>query len=92
MGVSGCCLDFKHAVVDGQERDIEGSSSKIVDNDLALVPSAVKTIRYSGGGWLIYDSKDVQAGNGAGILRSLSLIVVEVGWNGDDRVDDLAIF
>lgn len=89
MGVSSCCLDFKNTIVDCQERHIEGSSSKIVDNDLALVPSAVKTICDSGGGWLIHDSKDVQAGNGAGILRSLSLVVVEVGWNSDDSVDHL---
>ena len=87
MGVSSGRLDFKDAVVDGQQRHIESSSSKIIDNDLALVTSAVKTVRDGGGGWLVHDSNDVQAGNGTSILRSLSLIVVEIRWNGDHGVD-----
>lgn len=92
MSVSGCRLYFEHAIVNGQERDIEGSSSKIVDNDLTFVTSAIKTVSDSGGGWLVHDSNDVQAGNGAGILGGLPLIVVEIGWDGDDRVHDLEIF
>lgn len=44
------------------------------------------------GCWLVHDSDDIQTGNGSGILRSLSLIVVEVGWNCNDGVDDLAMF
>ena len=89
MGVASCCLDFEYATVDGQERDIEGSSSKIVDNDLTFLTDAVKTVGDGGGGWLIDHSDDVQAGNGAGILCSLSLVVVEVCWNGDNGVDHL---
>lgn len=92
MGVSSCCLDFEYTIVDGQERDIKGSTSKIVDNDLTFFTSAVKTVCDSGRGWLVHDSNDIQAGNGAGILCSLSLVVVEVGWNGDDRVDNLVMF
>ncbi len=79
MRVTGCCLDFKHTIVDGQERDIKGSSSKIVDDNLALVPSTVETVSDSGSGWLIHDSNDVQAGDCASILSGLSLIVVEIG-------------
>ena len=89
MGVASCCLDFEYATVDGQERDIEGSSSKIVDNDLTFLTNAVKTVGDSGCGWLVHDSDDVQAGDGSGILSSLSLIVVEVCWNGDNCVDHL---
>lgn len=37
MSVTGSRLDFEHAVVNSQERDIEGSSSKIVDDDLTLI-------------------------------------------------------
>ena len=88
MGITSCCLDFEDTVVDGQERHIEGSSSKIVDNNLTLVTGAVKTVCDSSGGWFVHDSNDVQAGNGAGILSSLSLVVVEVCWNSDDGVDD----
>ena len=120
MSIASCCLDFEHTVVDCQERHIEGSSSKIVDNDLTFITGAVKTwyvlklvlldggvlcgrkkgkiwnmcltVSDSCGGWLIDDSNDVQAGNRAGILRSLSLVVVEVRGNRDDRVNDLAVF
>lgn len=92
MGVSSCCLDFENAIVDGQERDIKGSSSKIVNHDLALISCAIQPISYRRGGWLVHDSNDIQAGNGAGILRSLSLVVVEVGRNRDDRINDLAMF
>ena len=89
MGVSSCCLDFEYTIVDGQERDIKGSPSEIVDNNLTFITSAVKTVCDSGGGRLIHNSNDIQAGNGASILCSLSLIVVEVRWNGDDGVDHL---
>ena len=91
MGVSSCCLDFENTIVDGQERDIKGSSSKIVNDDLTFVTSAVKTVCDGGGGWLVYDPKDIQAGNGAGIFRGLSLIVIKIGRNCDDRVDDLEL-
>ena len=50
------------------------------------------TYSYGRGGWLIHDSNDVQASNRAGILRSLSLVVVEVCGNGDNGVDNLAVF
>ena len=88
MGVSSGCLDFKNAIVNGQQRHIEGSSSEIINDNLTLVTSAVKTVRDGGGGWLVDDSNDIQAGNGASILRSLSLIVVEICWDGDHGVDD----
>ena len=87
MGVSSGRLDFKNAIVNGQQRHIEGSSSEIIDNNLTLITSAVKTVCDGGGGWLVHDSNDVQAGNGASVLRSLSLIVVEICWNGDHGVD-----
>lgn len=86
MGVSSGCLDFENAIVDGQQRHIESSSSEIIDNNLTLVTSAVKTVCDGGRGWLVHNSNDVQAGNSASILRSLSLIVVEICWNGDHGV------
>ena len=87
MSITSCCLDFEDTVIDGQKRYIEGSSSKVVDNNLTLVTGAVETVCDSGGGWFVHNSNDVQAGNGAGILSSLSLIVVEVCWNSHDGVD-----
>lgn len=91
MAVSSCCLDFEYTIVNGQKRDIKSSSSKIVNDDLAFVSSAVKTICNRSGRWLVYDSNDIQAGNGPGVLRRLSLAVIKVCGNGDNRVLDLAI-
>ena len=79
MSVTSCCLDLEYAIVDCQERDIKGSSTKVVDNDLTFVTSAVKSVCDGGGGWLVHDSNDIQAGDGTSILSSLSLVVVEVG-------------
>ena len=91
MGVSSCCLDLEYTIVNGQKRDIKCSSSKIVNEDLAFVSNAVKTICNRSSRWLVYDSKDVQAGNGSGVLRRLSLAVIKVSGNGDNRVIDLAL-
>ena len=91
MGVSSCCLDLEYTIVNGQKRDIKCSSSKIVNEDLAFVSNAVKTICNRSSRWLVYDSKDVQAGNGSGVLRRLSLAVIKVSGNGDNRVRDLAL-
>ena len=79
MSVTSCCLDLEDAIIDRQERDIKGSSTKIVDNDLTFITSAVKTVCDSGGGWLIHNSNDVQPGDGASIFSGLSLVVVEIG-------------
>ena len=36
--------------------------------------------------YLVDDSEDVESGNGAGVLRRLTLLVVEVGRDGDHGV------
>ena len=79
MSVTSCCLDLEDAIIDCQERDIKSSSTKIVDNDLTFVTSAVETVCDGGGGWLVHHSNDIQAGDGASILSGLSLVVIEIG-------------
>ena len=59
MSVTSCCLDLEYAIVNCQERDIKGSSTKIVDNDLTFVTSAVKAVCDRGGGWLVHDSDNI---------------------------------
>ena len=92
MGVSSCCVDFEYTIVNGQKGDIKGSSSEIINDDVTFVISTVKTICNRGGRWLVYNSNDIQAGNGPGVFRRLSLAVIKVGGNSDDRMKDLAIY
>ena len=85
VGVTGGGLDLEDALLDGEERDIEGSSSEVEDEDVALASGLlVETVGDGGGGRLVDDSEDIEAGNGAGVLGGLSLRVVEVGRDGDD--------
>jgi len=83
--VTGSCEYLEYTVLDGKERDIEGSSSEVEDEDVALASGLlVETVGDGGGGRLVDDSEDIEAGNGAGVLGGLSLRVVEVGRDGDD--------
>lgn len=81
-------LDLKHTVLDLKDRDIEGTTSKIVDSDDVVV-GLVKTVSKSGSGRLVDDTEDVQASDLTGVLGSLTLRIVEVGGNSDDSVLDV---
>lgn len=88
MGITSGSQDLEDTIIDGQEGDIEGSSSEIVDDDLAFATLLIKTVRNSGGSWLVDNTKDVETGDGTGILGGLTLSVVEVGGDGDNSVGD----
>ena len=77
MSVSGGGEDFEDSVVDGEERDIEGSSSEIVDDDVAFSTSLVESVGDGGGSRFVDDSEDVESGDRSSVLGSLSLSVVE---------------
>lgn len=76
MGVTSSRENLKDTLVNGQKRDIEGTTTKIVDNDLALTVGLVQTIGDSGGGGLVDDTEDVETGNDTGVLGGLSLVVL----------------
>jgi len=80
VGVTGGGLDL-----DGQQGHIESSSSEIVTLAGDLL---VETVGDGGGSGLIDDSLDVHAGDGTGVLGSLTLRVVQVGRDNDDGVVD----
>ena len=64
MGVTGSSLDFKHTLIDGQERNIECSSSQIEDKDVSFtITLLVETISNGSGSWLIDDSENVNTSN-----------------------------
>ena len=74
---------------------VSGGARESRDSVLGLPVGLNKDIMGWGttnrGGWLVHDSNDIQAGNGAGILRSLSLVVVEVGWHGHHSINNLLL-
>ena len=77
-------LDLEHAVADLQHRHVERAAAEVEDED-RLVGLLVEAVGQRGGRRLVDDALDVQAGDPAGVLGRLALIVVEVGRDGDDR-------
>jgi len=88
MGITGGGEHLEDTVVDGEEGDIEGTTTEIEDDDVLLV-LLVESVGNSGGGWLVNDSEHIESGDESSVLGGLSLGVVEVGWHGDDSVLDL---
>eukprot|EP00759_Apiculatamorpha_spiralis_P028523 PhF_6_TR31118/c0_g1_i1/m.45546 len=86
MRVSGRSLDFEDTTVDGQQRDIERTATKIEDQDVAflLFTNLVETVGDGGCRGFVDDAQDFQASNRSGILGGLTLRVVEVRGHGDD--------
>jgi hypothetical protein len=80
---------LEDTVINGKKGDIEGSTTEIIDNNLALAMLLVKTVGDGSGGGLVDDTEDSETGNRTGILGSLTLSVVEVGRDGNDGVGDL---
>lgn len=88
MGVSWGGHHLKDSIVNGEDWDIEGSSSKIEDQNVLFTGFFVKTIGNGGSSGFIQDSDDVKTGDGSGVFGGLSLGIVEIGWDGDHSVDD----
>jgi hypothetical protein len=80
VGVTGSGLDLEDALLNGEERDIEGTTTKVEDENVLLALGLlVETVGNGGGGGLVDDTEDLEAGNGTGVLGGLTLRVVEVG-------------
>ena len=91
MGVTGSSLDGEDTTLDVEEGHIEGTTTEIVDQDVALLLrlARAETVGDSGGSGLVDDTEDVEARDGTGVLGGLTLVVVEVGGDGDDSLLDL---
>lgn len=91
VSVTSSSLDSEHTALDVEERHIEGTSTKIVDEDVALLVglAGTETVGNSGSGGLVDDTENVKTSDGTGILGSLTLVVVEVSWDSDDGLLDL---
>lgn len=91
MSVTICGFNLENSVLNGEERHIESTTTKVENEHIALtLLLLVETVSDGGGGRLIDDSLHVEAGNGASVLGGLSLRVVEVsGHSNDGRFDFL---
>ncbi len=78
---------LEDAVVDPEDRDVEGSAAQVVDRDHAL-REPLEPIGQRRGGRLVDDPQHVQPGDAAGVLGRLALGVVEIGGHGDDGTLD----
>ena len=80
-------LDLEDAVADLQHRHVERAAAEVEDED-RLVGLLVEAVGQRGGRRLVDDPLDVEAGDLAGVLRRLALVVVEVRRHGDDGAVD----
>ena len=85
--VTGGSQHLEDAVGDLQEGDVERTAAQVEDQN-ALVVLLVHTVGQSGGGRLIDDTLNVQTGDLARVLGSLTLSVGEVSGNRDDGIGD----
>mmetsp|Transcript_25358 Transcript_25358/g.59170 ORF Transcript_25358/g.59170 Transcript_25358/m.59170 type:complete len:622 (+) Transcript_25358:339-2204(+) len=88
VGIAGRRNHLEHAVVDGEQRDIESAAAEVEDENVLLARLLVEAVRDGSGRRLIDDAHHVEAGDGAGILGRLALRVVEVRRHGDHGVLD----
>mmetsp|Transcript_12654 Transcript_12654/g.17079 ORF Transcript_12654/g.17079 Transcript_12654/m.17079 type:complete len:348 (+) Transcript_12654:668-1711(+) len=88
VSVTGGGEHLEHAVVDRENGHIEGATTEIEDNDVLLV-LLVEAVGNSSGRGLVDDTEDLEAGDSASVLGSLTLGVVEVGGDGDNGVLDV---
>ena len=80
MGVPCGRPHFKDAILDGQHGDIKGASAKVEDQHVVLpVTFLVEAVGNRGSCRLVDDPENGETGDDAGILRCLSLAVVEIG-------------
>ena len=84
VGVAVRGKDLDDTVADVQNGDIERAAAQIIDHDL-LRGFLIDTVGQCSGRRLVDDTLDLQAGDLACILRGLTLGVVEVSRDGDDR-------
>lgn len=84
-------LDGEDTTLNVEKGHIESTTTKIVDKDVPLLLglSGAETVGDSGSGRLVDDTEDVEASDGTGVLGSLTLVVVEVGRDGDDGLLNL---
>ena len=85
--VAVCREHLEDAVLDAQDRDVEGAAAEVVDGDEALA-APLQAVGERGSRRLVDDAHDIEARDPAGVLGGLPLAVVEVCRHRDDRLLD----
>ena len=89
VSVTSGRLDLEDTLLNGQEGNIEGTTTQIENENVTLAISLlVKTIGNSSSSRLVDDTEHVETGNQTSILGGLTLGVVEVSRDGNDSVVD----
>ena len=84
VGITVGGFDLDDALTNIQDRNIEGTTAQVKDQD-GFVLFLIQTVGQGGGSGLIDDALDVQAGNFAGILGGLALAVIKISRDSDHR-------
>lgn len=89
VSITGSRLDLEDTLLNGEQGNIESTTTKVEDEDIALALNLlIKTVGDGSSGRLVDDTQDVQASNETSVLGGLTLRVVEVGRDSDDSVVD----
>ena len=89
MGVAGGSNDLKDAVVNGEERHVEGTTAQVEHDNVLLAFLLVQSVRNGRRSRLVDDTHHSESRNCARVLGSLALSVVKVRRHSHDGVRHL---
>ena len=78
---------FEDAVLEFEDRDVEGAATEIVDGYGAGL-TFVEAIGEGGGGWFVDETEYFETGDASGVFGGLALRVVEVCGDRNDGLGD----
>jgi hypothetical protein len=90
MGITGSCSNFEDTVIDSEKGNIEGTTTKIEDDNILLALSLVNSIGNGSSSRLVNDTENIKACNHTSVLGGLSLSIIEICWYGDNSMFDFA--
>ncbi len=82
-------LHFEDAITDLQDRNVEGAAAEVVNGNRAGFLFLVEAVSECGGCRLVNDAQHFEASDFASIFGGLTLSIIEVRGNCDDRLRDL---
>jgi len=80
-------FDLKHTTWDLENRDIESTTTKIVNSDNFTI-GLIKTESESSRSWFVDDTLDLKVSDLASVFSSLTLRVIKVSGNSDNSLFD----
>ena len=85
MRITIGALDLKNTITQFEKRNVEGTTTKIIDAD-TLILFLIQSIRKRCSGRFVNDTQHFQSRNPASILGSLALCIIEVSWHSDNSL------